>query len=343
MAKVAGVIALQVGPDSVRMLSVARPPVGRPVDPELARAALEWIDDPVGLYDGRPVSVADLWRLVMTTALGGDGGARSGSVMLVHPDDWPSHRVDRVVAAANAVADEVVPIRRSDWSPAPADLTEPGPQPAIEPVRDSAAQPPMMNPARRRPALLIGATVIGATGIVATAVAVALIGGLGRGLSTHPEADPDPLATGETRTVVEGRVTAKFPASWSIHRVTSGPGSRRLQADSPVDPGFAVHLTQSYAPESTISQAAASLGAVIATQPAGVFADFDAEARVGERPALTYREIRPGREIEWTVVVVGSTRIGVGCQSPPGRMAEVRPVCLSTLASAQDQGTEPRP
>lgn len=333
MANVAGVITLQVGPDSVRILSAVRPPAGHPVDPELARAALDWIDDPVGLYDERPVSVADLWRLVMTTALGGDGGARCGSVMVVHPDDWPSHRIKRVVAAANTVADDVVPIRRSDWSPAPADLTEPGPQPPIGSVPESAAQPLISEPGRRRPALLLGAAAVG----------VALIGGLSWGLSTHPEADPDPLPPGETRTVVEGRVTAKFPASWSIHRVTSGPGSRRLQADSPVDPGFAVHLTQSYAPESTISQAAASLGAVIATQPAGVFADFDAEARVGERPALTYREIRPGREIEWTVVVVGSTRIGVGCQSPPGRMAEVRPMCLSTVASAQEQGTEPRP
>lgn len=313
-------IALQVGPDSVRMLSAAHPPAGRPVDPELARAALDWIDDPVGLYGERPVSVADLWRLVMTTALGGDGGARS--VTVVHPDDWPSHRVDRVVAAANTVAEDVVPIRRSDWSPAPADLTEPAPQPG-GPV----------DPGRRRPALLIGATVMG----------TALIGGLGWGLSTHPGEDPDPGPPGETRTVLEGRVAAQFPASWSIHRVTSGPGSRRLQADSPVDPGFAVHLTQSYAPESTIAQAAATLGAVIAAQPAGIFADFDAEARVGQRPALTYREIRPGRELEWTVVVVGSTRIGVGCQSPPGRMAQVRPICLSTVASAQEQGTEPRP
>lgn len=310
------------------MLSARRPPAGRPVDPELVRAALDWIDDPVGLYDERPVSVADLWRLVMSTALGGE--APGDALVLVHPDDWPSHRINRMVAAANTVADDVVAVRRSDWSPVPADLVEPDPQPATGAVPEWAAQPPIGESGRRRPALLIGAAAVG----------VALIGGLGWGLSRHQGDGPDPEATGETRTVVEGRVAAQFPSSWRIHRVTSGPGSRRLQADSPVDPGFAVHLTHSYAPESTLAQAATSLGAVIATQPAGVFADFDAEARVGQRPALTYREIRPGREIEWTVVVVGSTRIGVGCQSPPGRMAQVRPTCLLTVASARESDPE---
>ena len=53
---------LEVTGDSVRVRSgfaSATPPS------TLVEAALDWIDDPVGLLDERPVAVADLWRSLM--------------------------------------------------------------------------------------------------------------------------------------------------------------------------------------------------------------------------------------------------------------------------------------
>ena len=302
----ARVTVLEVGPNSVRVLTGGRSAPMVPVDPGLARAAVEWIDDPVGLYDDHPVAVADLWRTVMTTLV----GERCDSVVLVHPDDWPRHRIDRVVAAANAVADEVVPVRRSDWR------TADGDGPAGEPVP---------RPARRRIPLLA------VTGVGFVPLAL-----LGAAVAGPPPGQVPGLA--DTITVAEGRVEASFPRSWRVDRVTGGPGSRRLQASSPADPDLAVHLTQSYVPESTLAQAATVLSREIADQPAGVFVDFDAAAKFGELPVLRYREIRPGRIIEWTVLLVGATRIGVGCQSPPGRAGEVLPVCAQVAASAAERG-----
>lgn len=301
------VTVLEVGPDGVRVLGDQVGPVGPPVDPGLVEAALEWIDDPVGLYDERPVAVADLWRTVIAAVV----GPRCDSVVLVHPDDWSPRRIARVVAAANAVADQVAPTRRSDWGP------EAGGEQADEP------------PARRRGGRRFIGPAVGAV-LVVTAVA---------GFSTRPPS-PDPAAAADLTTVVEGRVAVQFPRSWSIARVTRGPGSRRLQASSPTDPDLAVHVTQSYTPQSTLTQAAAVLREAIEEQPVGVFLDFDPDATVGELPALTYREIRPGRVIEWMVLLIGSTRLAVGCQSPPGRTGEVRPICVQVATSALENGTE---
>jgi type VII secretion-associated protein (TIGR03931 family) len=316
MPSVACVTVLEVGPQGVRMLRGRRSTsAGPPLDPGVARAALEWIDDPIGLYGERPVAVADLWRTVMTTTL----GDRCDSLVLVHPDDWPDHRIARVVAAADAVAAVVMPTRRSDWSPAEDD------EPAAESVH---------RPARRWAALPIGVA-----GVVA-ALAGATCGG-----PPNPTAEPiaEPAGPADTRTVIEGRIAAQFPRAWRVERVTGGPGSRRLQAGPPDNPGVAVHLTQSHAPGSGLAGAAVVIGRAIAEHPEGVFVDFDAEATVGEQPALAYREIRPGREVHWFVMQVGSTRIGVGCQSPPGRAEQTRPVCLQVAASAQEVGTEPPP
>ena len=320
-AYVRDVIALEVGLDGVRVLQgqvrsySGTVPVGAAVDPGLVEAALDWIDDPVGLYDGHPVAVADLWRSVMVAV----AGQRCDSVVLVHPDDWPRRRIARVVAAANIVSDQVAPMRRSDWNP--------------EPRHEDADDPRVR---RRRAPLLV---CLGAVGAVVAAVTALLA------RSLPPEVGPAALI--DITTVVEGRVAVQFPRSWNVARVTGGPGSPRLQANSPADPDFAVHVTQSYTPESTLAHAAAVLRRVIAEQPAGVFVDFTDEVTVGELPALTYREIRPGRVIEWMVLLVGSTRVAVGCQSPPGRAGAVRPICVQAATSARENdtesGTDPRP
>jgi len=67
-----------------------------------AAAALEWIDDPVGLVDGQPVAVPELLREVLNCSLPG------GSVELIHPSWWPVRRVQLLAAAARELAGEVV-------------------------------------------------------------------------------------------------------------------------------------------------------------------------------------------------------------------------------------------
>lgn len=291
---------LRIGLDGVRCADGRRA-----VDADLARAALDWIDEPVGLYDGRPVRVAGMWHAVMAAAL----GEHCESVVLVHPDDWPPHRIARVVAAANTVADRVrvLPEGRRRRP----DCTDP-------------ADPPSRS--RRRGAVPAITAVIG----LICLTGYARVAGL-----RHP--DLADRAAG-VQTVVEGRIAIELPAHWGVIRVTGGPGSRRLQAGPPGDSGIAVHITQAYAPESTIAAAAVALGRLIAGQPAGVFADFQAEAQVAGRAAVTYREVRPDRVIDWSVVQVGATRLAVGCQRSPGRGDEVRPVCDGAIASAREVG-----
>jgi type VII secretion-associated protein (TIGR03931 family) len=63
---------------------------------------------------------------------------------------------------------------------------------------------------------------------------------------------------------------------------------------------------------------------------------------VAGRPAVTYREIRPGRVIRWSVVQAGSVRVCIGCQSAPGRDEAVRAACEQAVRSARELvGTEP--
>ena len=99
--------------------------------------------------------------------------------------------------------------------------------------------------------------------------------------------------------LVEGRVGVKVPAQWTVQRITSGPGSARVQIVSPADPETAVHITQSPLPP---DQTPATAG----RDPAhgarrrnrdGVFVDFNPADRRADRPAVTYREIRAGHHI----------------------------------------------
>lgn len=292
---------LEIGPAAVRVIC------GRPVDQRLAAAALDWIDDPVGLFNERPVAVADLWRAVMAAA----AGEQADSLVLVHPDGWTRDRIDRVVAAANAVADQVVAVPRSRWIATGQDDTA------------DEARPEPRPPRRRVRAAGITAAVL------ATVVAVAW-------------PDPTPSRPDDsTRTVAEGRITVRIPADWPVTRVMEGPGSRRLQAGPPADPALALHITQSYAPEAALERTARVLSQRISDEPTGIFVDFRADGRVAGRPALTYRENRPGRVIDWSLVLVGSTLVGVGCQSPPQRTDAVRGACEQAVASASENGTDP--
>ena len=138
--------------------------------------------------------------------------------------------------------------------------------------------------------------------------------------------------------LLEGRVTVQVPAQWTRERVTSGPGSARVQVVSPSDPDTALHVTQSWVPAETLDHTAQTLRHAVDAQPAGLFVDFNPSDRSAGRPAVTYREVRAGHQIKWTVLVDGSVRISVGCQSAPGRDDSVRYVCEQAVKSARGLG-----
>lgn len=104
-----------------------------------------------------------------------------------------------------------------------------------------------------------------------------------------------------TTLLVEGRVALTIPADWSTQRVVSGPGSARVQVTSPADPEVALHVTQSPVPGETLPGTAQRLKRAIDASPAGVFVDFNpSDIRAG-RPAVTYREVRAGHQVRWTI------------------------------------------
>lgn len=131
--------------------------------------------------------------------------------------------------------------------------------------------------------------------------------------------------------LVEGRVGIQIPAGWSVHRVTEGPGSARVQVVSPSDPQVMIHLTQSGLGDGAVAD---TLRRVLREQPAGVFVDFDPSAVVADRSVVSYRELRPGREIRWVVFADGPVRIAVGCQSAPGLGEAIRRACEAATRSA---------
>ena len=135
--------------------------------------------------------------------------------------------------------------------------------------------------------------------------------------------------------LVEGRVGVMVPTQWIVQRVTSGPGSARMQVVSPTDAQVAVHVTQSsLALHQSHDAVAESLRSALSQEPDGVFVDFNPSDRRAGQPVVTYREIRADHHIAWVVLVDGSLRIAIGCQSAPGHEEAVREVCDQTIRSA---------
>jgi type VII secretion-associated protein (TIGR03931 family) len=160
--------------------------------------------------------------------------------------------------------------------------------------------------------------------------AVAVVGGFAAMRDNRSRAEDLPMTL-----LVEGRVAAMVPATWTAQRVTSGPGSARVQVLSPTDGDIALHITQSVVPvPSTLAQTADALRAAL-DERAGAFVEFNPSDRRGDRPAVTYLEIRRERRIEWTVVVDGPVRIAVGCESTSGREHLVRDACDRAIRSAR--------
>jgi type VII secretion-associated protein (TIGR03931 family) len=77
------------------------------------------------------------------------------------------------------------------------------------------------------------------------------------------------------------------------------------------------------------------LRSAIDAAPAGVFVDFDPTGHSSGRPVVTYREVRPGHDIRWTVWVDNAVRISIGCQSPQSHDDAVNQACELAVRSAR--------
>ncbi|KKC02902.1 Type VII secretion-associated protein [Mycobacterium nebraskense] len=174
---------------------------------------------------------------------------------------------------------------------------------------------------------------LGAATIVLAAASPAVIT-VGR----HGTVIPPPMAAAPTTFLVEGRVAVTVPADWPTQRVVAGPGSARVQVTSPSDPEVALHVTQSPVAGETLSGTAERLKRAIDAEPAGVFVDFNPFGTSVGRPAVTYREVRAGHHVRWTVLLDGPVRISLGCQSRPGEEEAVRGVCEQAVRSAHAVG-----
>lgn len=356
--------------------------------------ALNGIDDPVVLFDDRPVGAVELWCSLISTIL----GTLRDSVVVVHPSWWSRARVERVVGATTAVtAGGVVAMSRSELIR----RGYPDAGPIIEIADELVAvcggsttrvldradlgsvvdtvvalaesdavlldAPPGIQGSARTAAVIRKAlsrngftvcdvdvadhsadavpqrrTGSAARLLIAVTAAMLVLGIAAAVVRKPPVASPpagqDPVARSEI--LVEGRIAVGIPPHWIVERVTGGPGSRRVQVSSAADADLALHITQAYAPETTLAQAAAVLRRGIAEQDPGVFVELNPADDVADRPAVTYREIRAGRVIRWVVVLAGSTRISIGCQSAPDRQDAIREPCEQAVRSARELSTQ---
>ena len=205
---------------------------------------------------------------------------------------------------------------------------------SARPASPAPAEPSQPRRTARGPGFRPGSRVLGGLGaaaLVLAGAAPAVVSGGGRGATERVETAP-------TTFLVEGRVALTVPANWPTQRVLAGPGSARVQVTSPSDPEVALHITQSPVANETLGGTADRLRRAIDAAPAGVFVDFNPSGVSAGRPAVTYREVRAGHHVRWTVLVDGPVRISVGCQSRPGDEDAVRGVCEQAVRSAHALG-----
>lgn len=170
--------------------------------------------------------------------------------------------------------------------------------------------------------------------LVAAAIVVAAAAPTAMTMGRPGVAEPKAVETAPTTVLVEGRVTLSVPATWSVQRVVSGPGSARVQVTSPTNSDVALHITQSPVAGETLSGTAERLKHAIDAEAPGVFVDFNPSGTRAGRPAVTYREVRPGHDVRWTVLLDGPVRISIGCQSRAGDEDAVRDACDQAMRSA---------
>jgi len=97
----------------------------------------------------------------------------------------------------------------------------------------------------------------------------------------------------------------------------------------------ALHVTQSQVALTGLAATAEFLKGAIDAAPAGVFVDFNPAGRSAGRPVVTYREVRGGHDVRWTVWVDQAVRISIGCQSRRGNAEAVRHECDLAVRSAR--------
>ncbi|HEX5252278.1 MAG TPA: type VII secretion-associated protein [Mycobacterium sp.] len=176
------------------------------------------------------------------------------------------------------------------------------------------------------------------SGLVAAAIVVAAAAPTALTMGRPGVVAPKPVETAPTTFLVEGRVALSVPATWAAQRVVSGPGSSRVQVTSRANPDVALHITQSPVAGETLSGTAERLKHAIDAEAAGVFVDFNPSGTSAGRPAVTYREVRPGHHVRWTVLLDGPVRISIGCQSRAGDEDAVRDACDQAVRSAHAVG-----
>jgi type VII secretion-associated protein (TIGR03931 family) len=176
------------------------------------------------------------------------------------------------------------------------------------------------------------------SGLVAAAIVIAAAAPTAMTMGRPGVVAPRPVATAPTTFLVEGRVALSVPATWSVQRVVSGPGSARVQVTSQTNPDVALHITQSPVAGETLSGTAERLKHAIDAETPGVFVDFNPAGTSAGRPAVTYREVRPGHDVRWAVLLDGRVRISIGCQSRTGDEDAVRDACDQAVRSAHAIG-----
>ncbi|WP_205876517.1 type VII secretion-associated protein [Mycobacterium camsae] len=182
---------------------------------------------------------------------------------------------------------------------------------------------------RRSSARMISRLTVAGVTITAAAVALAAM----TAENSRPATRVEPATV-----LVEGNLALTIPAGWLPQRVVAGPGSARVQVTSPADPEVALHITQTPTPGETMADAADRLRRAIDAEPAGIFVDFNPAGTGAGRPAVTYREVRAAHEVRWTVLLDGSLRISIGCQSRPAAQDAVRDACEQAVRTAHAVG-----
>ncbi|MGP4057327.1 type VII secretion-associated protein [Mycobacterium sp. 4D054] len=186
-------------------------------------------------------------------------------------------------------------------------------------VRNAVAQPRRRKPPNRRSGAVLA-------GVALTAAAA------GGGWAAQAVSDAPPSPAG-SRLLREGRVGVSVPASWTVERVTAGPGSPRVRVAAAG--GLpALHLTQADGDAASVEEVAESLRRAMGSAPPGVFVDFDPDGERAGRAAVTYLERRTDSQTWWTVLVDGTLRIAIGCQSAPEQRRLVEDVCDEAVRSA---------
>lgn len=168
------------------------------------------------------------------------------------------------------------------------------------------------------------------TAVAAAVAVVALLRAVSSGPTpTSLEAVPQP----ELTWLVEGEVAIEVPARWTVDRVLSDRGSARVQVFSPDEPSSVIHLTQtSISGATTLADNARVLRTAVAGVRTGVIVDFT-EGTASGRDAITYREVRGDRVVQWAVLLDRGVRIAIGCQGP-----SIAAQCDAAIRSAHRLG-----